>query len=59
MYHAVIIINDLTVFVWSETANGEPTKIHISGDIRPEHFNPEFYEQIKAQFSEKAQFVPF
>ena len=59
MYFAVITIDDLTVWVWSETAGGDPTRIHISGDIRPEHFNPEFYEQIKAAFSEKAEYVPF
>jgi hypothetical protein len=60
MYYATLIIDDLTVWVWSETANlSDNCRIHISGDIKAENFNPDFYEQIKTAFTEKAQFVPF
>jgi len=58
MYVATLLINDMTITCWGESLD-KIDRIHISGDVTAETFNPEFYEQIKAEWQQNATFQPF
>ena len=58
MYVATLLINDLTITCWGDDLE-TIARIHIAGDVTAETFNPEFYEQIKAEWQANATYQPF
>lgn len=58
MYNATILINDMTITCWGETLDNID-RMYIVGDVTSQTFNPDFYEQIKAQYKASAIIVPF
>jgi len=58
MYKATVLINAIEVTCWGETLDNID-RMYIVGDVTSQTFNPDLYEQIKAQYKASAVVVPF
>lgn len=58
MYKATLLTDAIGVTCWGETLDNIDC-MYIVGDVTAQTFNPEFYEQIKAQYKASAIIVPF